>query len=76
MSVCKRQMQTTITVPNHKTIVIGGLMRDKTKVIEKVPLLSKIPFIGEAFKNRRDVTQKTNLLVLSRHIFSRHPKKC
>lgn len=68
----KRQMQTTITVPNHKTIVIGGLMReDKTKVIEKVPLLSKIPFIGEAFKNRRDVTQKTNLLVfITPHILS------
>ncbi|HQB82039.1 MAG TPA: hypothetical protein PLR50_00970, partial [Candidatus Rifleibacterium sp.] len=63
---------TTITVPNHKTIVIGGLMReDKTKVIEKVPLLSKIPFIGEAFKNRRDVTQKTNLLVfITPHILS------
>lgn len=60
----KRQMETTITVPNRRTIVIGGLMReDKTKVIERVPLLSNIPFIGEVFKNRRNVTQKTNLLV-------------
>lgn len=68
----KRQMDTTISVPNHKTIVIGGLMReDKTKVIERVPLLSNIPFIGEAFKNRRTVTQKTNLLVfLTPHILS------
>lgn len=68
----KRQMETTITVPNHRTIVIGGLMReDKTKVIEKVPLLSSIPIIGEAFKNRRDVTQKTNLLVfITPHILS------
>lgn len=68
----KRQMDTTISVPNHKTIVIGGLMReDKTKVIERVPLLSNIPFIGEAFKNRRTVTQKTNLLVfLTPHIIS------
>ena len=68
----KRQMDTTISVPNHKTIVIGGLMReDKTKVIERVPLLANIPFIGEAFKNRRTVTQKTNLLVfLTPHILS------
>ncbi len=68
----KRQMETTITVPNHRTVVIGGLMReDKTKVIEKVPLLSSIPFIGEAFKSRRNVTQKTNLLVfITPHILS------
>lgn len=68
----KRQMQTTITVPNHRTIVIGGLMReDKTRVVEKVPLLSKIPLIGEAFKNSRNVTQKTNLLVfITPHILS------
>jgi general secretion pathway protein D len=68
----KRQMDTTISVPNHKTIVIGGLMReDKTKVVERVPLLSNIPFIGEAFKNRRTITQKTNLLVfLTPHILS------
>ncbi|OGK09392.1 MAG: hypothetical protein A2W80_14955 [Candidatus Riflebacteria bacterium GWC2_50_8] len=60
----KRQMETTVTVSNRRTIVIGGLMReDKTKVIERVPLLSSIPFIGEVFKNRRNVTQKTNLLV-------------
>ncbi|MGM0599057.1 MAG: secretin N-terminal domain-containing protein [Candidatus Rifleibacteriota bacterium] len=68
----KRQMDTTISVPNHKTIVIGGLMReDKTKVTERVPLLSNIPFIGEAFKNRRTITQKTNLLVfITPHILS------
>lgn len=68
----KRQMETTITVPDRKTIVIGGLMReDKTKVIERVPLLSRIPFIGEAFKSRRNITQKTNLLVfITPHVLS------
>jgi len=68
----KRQMETTISVPNRKTIVIGGLMReDKTKVMERVPLLSNIPFIGEAFKNRRTITQKTNLLVfITPHVLS------
>jgi general secretion pathway protein D len=68
----KRQMDTTISVPNHKTIVIGGLMReDKTRVVERVPVLSNIPFLGEVFKNKRTVTQKTNLLVfLTPHILS------
>lgn len=68
----KRQMETTITVPNHRTIVIGGLMReDKSKIVDRIPLLSNIPFIGEAFKNKRNVTQKTNLLVfITPHVLS------
>ncbi|NCB40073.1 MAG: type II and III secretion system protein, partial [Erysipelotrichia bacterium] len=68
----KRQMETTITVPNHRTIVIGGLMReDKSKIVDRIPILSNIPFIGEAFKNKRNVTQKTNLLVfITPHVLS------
>ncbi|MBI3039316.1 hypothetical protein HYY75_09765, partial [bacterium] len=68
----KRQMETKITVPNHETIVIGGLMReDKTSVVDSIPLFSNIPLIGKAFKNKRRTTQKTNLLViLTPHILS------
>ncbi len=68
----KRQMETTISVPNHRTVVIGGLMReDKTKVEERVPVLSNIPILGNVFKNRRNVVQKTNLLVfITPHILS------
>lgn len=68
----KRQMETTITVPNNKTIVIGGLMsEDKSKTIERVPLLSKLPLVGNLFKNRKKTSSKTNLMVfLTPHILS------
>ncbi|MBF0409740.1 MAG: hypothetical protein HQM10_20535 [Candidatus Riflebacteria bacterium] len=68
----KRKMTTSVTVPNHRTIVIGGLVReDKSVVVDKVPFFANIPIIGEAFKNRRRAIQKTNLLVfLTPHILS------
>lgn len=68
----KREMNTTITVPDRRTIVIGGLIsEDETRVVESVPLLSRLPLIGDVFKNRRRVTQKTNLLVfITPHILS------
>lgn len=68
----KRQMETTITIPNHETIVIGGLMReDKSVVEDRVPVLSNIPVLGKAFRNKRKSIQKTNLMVfLTPHILS------
>jgi general secretion pathway protein D len=68
----KRQMETTITVPNHETIVIGGLMReDKTMVEDRIPVLANLPLIGPAFRSKRRSVQKTNLLVfLTPHILS------
>ncbi|MBF0543290.1 MAG: hypothetical protein HQM08_02595 [Candidatus Riflebacteria bacterium] len=68
----KRKMTTTITLPNHKTIVIGGLVKeDASKVVDKIPFFANIPLIGNAFKNKRNTNQKTNLLVfLTPHILT------
>ncbi|MFZ2960756.1 MAG: secretin N-terminal domain-containing protein [Candidatus Ozemobacteraceae bacterium] len=68
----KRQMKTTVTIPNHETIVIGGLVReDKTEVEDRIPFFSSIPLLGKAFRNKRHTVQKTNLLVfLTPHILS------
>ncbi|MBF0498837.1 MAG: hypothetical protein HQM09_01785 [Candidatus Riflebacteria bacterium] len=68
----KRMMTTTVTVPNGETIVIGGLVReDKTEVEDRIPFFSNLPLIGKTFRNKRNTTQKTNLLVfLTPHILS------
>jgi len=68
----KRRIETNITVPNHETIVIGGLMReDRTVVEDRVPGLANLPLIGKVFRNKRRSVQKTNLLVfLTPHILS------
>ncbi len=60
----KRELNTTITVTNGKTIVLGGLVSKKTiKTMEGVPLLSSIPIIGNAFKYKSDDMSKTNLFI-------------
>ncbi len=60
----KREIDTTITVENGKTVVLGGLISKKTvKSMEGVPILSHIPLIGNLFKYRSDSNDKTNLFV-------------
>ncbi|NPA12502.1 MAG: type II secretion system protein GspD, partial [Aquificae bacterium] len=60
----KRELDTTITVRNGKTVVLGGLISKKTvKTMEGVPLLSKIPVIGNLFKYNSESKDKTNLFV-------------
>ncbi len=60
----KRELNTTITVTNGKTIVLGGLVSKKTiKTMEGVPILSSIPIIGNAFKYRSKDMNKTNLFI-------------
>ncbi len=60
----KREIDTTITVENGKTVVLGGLISKKTvKTMEGVPVLSHIPVLGNLFKYRSDNKDKTNLFV-------------
>lgn len=63
-TIAKREVSTTVTVPDGKTIVIAGLTReDKTKIVEKVPLLGSIPLLGILFRHTSDSTEKTDLLI-------------
>ncbi len=60
----KRELDTTITVENGKTVVLGGLISKKTvKTMEGVPLFSHLPLIGNLFKYRSKSKDKTNLFV-------------
>lgn len=60
----KRQAKTVISLPSGSTAVIGGLMRDDTiRVEQKIPLLGDLPIVGRLFRNNRDRSQKTNLLI-------------
>jgi general secretion pathway protein D len=60
----KRSAKTTVVVKDRQTVVIGGLIQNKvTKSNNRVPLMSRIPIIGWLFKNKSDITEKTNLLV-------------
>ncbi len=60
----KRELDTVITVQNGKTVVLGGLISQKTvRSMEGIPLVSKTPIIGNLFKYRSNQSTKTNLFV-------------
>jgi general secretion pathway protein D len=63
----KRQFETTLTVGDGQLLAIGGLLNDdERRTLEKVPLLSDIPIIGELFKSRSRTRSNTNLMVFIR----------
>lgn len=66
----KRTIKTTVLIPDGGTLVIGGLIQDKTTNAEqRVPFLGRIPLVGELFRTRDTSKGKTNLMVfLQPHI--------
>ena len=60
----KREVSTTVTVADGRTIVIAGLTRrDKQKIVKKVPLLGSIPILGFLFRSTTDAIAKSDLLI-------------
>lgn len=63
----KRSFETTLTVDDGEIFAIGGLLNDdERRTIERIPLLSDIPVLGELFKSRSRTRAKTNLMVFIR----------
>ena len=56
-----------LTVDDGDILAIGGLLNDdERRTIERIPLLSDIPVIGELFRSRSRSRAKTNLMVFIR----------
>jgi general secretion pathway protein D len=56
------EITSVITVPNNRTVVIGGLTsRKETKTVSKIPLLGDIPLLGYLFKRESTDVKKSNL---------------
>jgi general secretion pathway protein D len=66
----KRAITTSVLIKDSGTLVLGGLIQDSvTNAEQSVPLLGKIPFIGELFRTRNTEKTKTNFLIfLQPHI--------
>lgn len=63
-TIARREVDTTVTIPDRATVVLSGLMReDIVRVKSKVPLLGDIPLIGRLFRRDIDRTERTNLLI-------------
>ena len=61
----KKEIITTAILNNGESVIIGGLIQDKTESTnQKVPLLGDIPLFGELFKNKSEDYTKNNLVVI------------
>ncbi len=59
-----REAETTAIVKDGETVVLGGLIRDEDmKTVQEIPLLSKLPVIGELFRNRTRNHRRSDILV-------------
>lgn len=60
----KRSIETTVTVDNGNTIVLGGLIEDKIQTVaQKVKGLGSIPVLGALFRYKKKSKVKNNLMV-------------
>jgi general secretion pathway protein D len=63
-TIARREVESTLTLPDRSTVVISGLMREDTIQEErKVPILGDIPLLGFFFRSTVDRKEKTNLLI-------------
>jgi general secretion pathway protein D len=63
----KREFKTVLTVDDGEILAIGGLLdENERRTLERIPLLSSIPVVGELFKSRSRQRGKTNLMVFIR----------
>lgn len=63
-TIQQRRVKTTVATRDGQTIVLAGLMQDKSsRSRDQVPLLGNLPLIGNAFKNKTDTIGRTELLI-------------
>jgi general secretion pathway protein D len=57
-------IDTTVTVPNNRTIILGGLLKlNQGKGSTKVPLLGDIPIVGGLFRSTANKDDDSKLYV-------------
>ncbi|MGY1510702.1 GspD family T2SS secretin variant ExeD [Aeromonas hydrophila] len=62
-----RTIKNAVLVKSGETVVLGGLMDEKTQEkVSKVPLLGDIPVLGYLFRSTSNSTSKRNLMVFIR----------
>ena len=60
----QRRANTTVSVQNGQTIIIGGLIgTQEDKRVKKLPWLGDIPYLGAAFRSTKITKEKRELLI-------------
>jgi len=63
----QRTVDTTVIVDDGEILVLGGLIQDTLLESDQmVPVLGKIPLLGNLFRSRKTEKKKTNLMIFIR----------
>lgn len=63
----QRTIETTVIVDDGEILVLGGLLEDVLRESDqRVPILGRIPLLGNLFRSRKTDMIKTNLLIFIR----------
>jgi general secretion pathway protein D len=63
-TTAKRSAKTTVVAKDQETVVIGGIMQERTlESVSKVPILGDVPLLGHLFRETTRRKTKTNLLL-------------
>lgn len=66
-TIRQRKISTTVVVDDGQSIALGGLVQEtKDKGTDQVPVLGDLPVVGAAFRNRKDVKRRTELVIFIR----------
>ena len=61
----KKEVKTSAIVTNGESVILGGLIKNKIDTIsDEVPFFSDIPLLGNLFKNKKNVRDKINLIII------------
>jgi type II secretory pathway component GspD/PulD (secretin) len=59
-----QQMSSTLNVYEGQTLVLGGLLSERTAVFkDQVPVLGDLPWLGRLFRREGQTTEKRSLLI-------------
>jgi general secretion pathway protein D len=62
-----REMESLMRVQSGQTAVLGGLMQDSvTNIEDGIPGVNRVPGIGQLLAQRKDLNQKTELVIFLR----------
>ncbi|MCR4265781.1 type II secretion system secretin GspD [Nitratireductor sp. ZSWI3] len=66
-TIQQRKISTRVLVNDGESIALGGLIQEKNSLSRgQVPILGDIPLIGNAFKNKTDAINRTELIIFIR----------
>jgi len=65
LSIIKREAETSVVLVNNQTLVLGGLIQERTQVTDRgIPFFKNIPIFGFLFGFKERKVDKTELLIL------------